>query len=146
MELDDVLALFAKSEFFKFPQPKVEWLINGESLIPSDNVEIKGSTLLISEVEKKHAGIVQCVASNEYGSHSGCNLLRVNPKQHIGTTEIRQDYGISNSKHKHTRGGGRRRSKEGKHKGTGNWLHTFMHYYLYIIIIYFIFMSCLIYF
>ncbi|XP_031771118.1 interference hedgehog isoform X1 [Apis florea] len=99
------------------PQPKVEWLINGESLTPSDNVEIKGSTLLISEVEKKHAGIVQCVASNEYGSHSGCNLLRVNPKQHIGT-EIRQDYGISNSKHKHTRGGGRRRSKEGKHKGT----------------------------
>ncbi|KOC62464.1 Interference hedgehog [Habropoda laboriosa] len=100
------------------PQPKVEWLINGESLSPSDNVEIKGSTLLISEVEKKHAGIVQCVASNEYGSHSGCDLLRVNPKQHIGATEVRPDYGISNSRHKHTRGGGRRRSKEGKRKGT----------------------------
>ncbi|XP_017760763.1 PREDICTED: interference hedgehog-like isoform X1 [Eufriesea mexicana] len=104
------------------PQPKVEWLINGESLTPGDgvemNMEIKGSTLLISEVEKKHAGIVQCVASNEYGSHSGCNLLRVNPKQHIGTTEIRQDYGISNPRHKHIRGGGRRRSKEGKRKGT----------------------------
>ncbi|XP_043522167.1 interference hedgehog-like isoform X1 [Frieseomelitta varia] len=100
------------------PQPKVEWLINGESLIPGGNVEIEGSTLSISEVEKKHAGIVQCVASNEYGSHSGYNLLRVNPKQHIGTTEIRQDYEISNSRHKHTRGGGRRRSKDGKRKGT----------------------------
>ena len=104
------------------PQPKVEWLINGESLTPGGNVEIEGSTLSISEVEKKHAGIVQCVASNEYGSHSGYNLLRVNPKQHIGTTEIRQDYEISNSRHKHTRGGGRRRSKDGKRKGTGNFL------------------------
>ncbi|XP_076243524.1 interference hedgehog isoform X3 [Calliopsis andreniformis] len=100
------------------PQPKIEWLINGESLVPSENLEIKGSTLRISEVEKKHAGIVQCVASNEYGSDSGYNLLRVNPKQHIGTTESRQDYGIPNSRHKHTRGGGRRRSKEGKRKGT----------------------------
>ncbi|XP_068966510.1 interference hedgehog-like isoform X2 [Bombus flavifrons] len=100
------------------PQPKFEWLINGESLTPGGNVEIEGSSLSISEVEKKHAGIVQCVASNEYGSHSGCNLLRVNPKQHIGTTEAKQDYGISNSRHKHTRGGGRRRSKEGKRKGT----------------------------
>ncbi|CAL7941116.1 unnamed protein product [Xylocopa violacea] len=100
------------------PQPKIEWLINGESQIPSDNVELRGSTLFISEVEKKHAGIVQCVASNEYGSHSGYNLLRVNPKQHIGATEVKPDYGISNSRHKHTRGGGRRRSKEGKRKGT----------------------------
>ncbi|XP_029037372.2 interference hedgehog-like isoform X4 [Osmia bicornis bicornis] len=100
------------------PQPKVEWLINGESLTPSDNVEIKGSTLLISEVQKKHAGIVQCVASNEYGSHSGCNLLWVNPKQHIGMSESRPNYEISNSRHKHTKGGGRRRNKEGKRKGT----------------------------
>ncbi|XP_076756558.1 interference hedgehog isoform X2 [Xylocopa sonorina] len=100
------------------PQPKIEWLINGESQISSDNVELRGSTLLISEVEKKHAGIVQCVASNEYGSHSGCNLLRVNPKQHIGGTEVKPDYGIPNSRHKHTKGGGRRRSKEGKRKGT----------------------------
>ncbi|XP_053982744.1 interference hedgehog-like isoform X1 [Hylaeus volcanicus] len=100
------------------PQPKVEWLINGESLIPSDSLEIKGSRLFISEVEKRHAGIVQCVASNEYGSDSGYNLLKVNPKQHMGTTESRPDYGIPNSRHKHTREGGRRRSKEGKRKGT----------------------------
>ncbi|KAG7198695.1 hypothetical protein KM043_001691 [Ampulex compressa] len=101
------------------PQPSIEWLINGESLTSNSNLEIRGPTLLISEVEKKHAGIVQCVASNEYGSHSGYNLLRVNPKQHVGgTTESRPDYGIPNSRHKHTRGGGRRRNKEGKRKGT----------------------------
>lgn len=104
------------------PEPVVEWLVNGESLMPSKNQEMRGSTLFVSEVEKRHAGIVQCVASNEYGSHSGYNLLRVTPKQHIfsGTTESKPEYGIAMSGHKHTRGGGgRRRNKEGKRKGTG---------------------------
>ncbi|EFN82287.1 interference hedgehog isoform X1 [Harpegnathos saltator] len=104
------------------PEPTVEWLINGETLTPSKNQEIRSTTLFIAEVEKKHAGIVQCVASNDYGSHSsGYNLLRVSPKQHVlgGTTESKPDYGISVSRHKHTRGGGRRRNKEGKRKGTG---------------------------
>lgn len=66
------------------PEPSVEWLINGERIDNgNNNVEIKGSKLFIAEVEKRHAGIVQCVASNEYGSHSGYNMLRVNPKQHL---------------------------------------------------------------
>lgn len=102
------------------PKPSIEWLINGKSLINDTNQKIEGSTLHISDVEKKHAGIVQCVANNEYGSHSGYNLLRVNPKQHVlgGTTESRLDYGTI-SRHKHTKGGGRRRNKEGKKKGAG---------------------------
>ncbi|XP_072757639.1 interference hedgehog isoform X3 [Anoplolepis gracilipes] len=100
------------------PEPSIEWLINGKSLVSNKNQEVRGPTLLISEVEKKHAGIVQCVANNAYGSHSGYNLLQVNPKQHVlgGTTESRPDYGTV-SRHKHTRGGGRRRNKEGKKKG-----------------------------
>ncbi|XP_015180515.1 PREDICTED: interference hedgehog-like isoform X5 [Polistes dominula] len=102
------------------PEPSIEWLINGETLLPDNNLEIRGSTLIISEVEKKHAGIVQCVASNEYGSDSGYNLLMVNPKQHVsGGTESRPEYGLpGSSRHKHTRGGGRRRNKEDKRKGT----------------------------
>ncbi|XP_011253046.1 interference hedgehog isoform X3 [Camponotus floridanus] len=98
------------------PKPSIEWLINGKSLVNDTNQKIEGSTLHISEVEKKHAGIVQCVANNKYGSHSGYNLLRVNPKQHVlgGTTESRLDYEAI--KHKHTKGGGRRRNKEGKKK------------------------------
>ncbi|XP_043490484.1 interference hedgehog-like [Polistes fuscatus] len=104
------------------PEPTIEWLINGETLLPDNNLEIRGSTLFISEVEKKHAGIVQCVASNEYGSDSGYNLLRVNPKQHVSgatTSESRPEYGFpGSSRHKHTRGGGRRRNKEVKRKGT----------------------------
>lgn len=100
------------------PEPTIEWLINGETLTVNNNVEIRGATLSISSVEKKHAGIVQCVASNEYGSHSGYNLLRVTPKQHVGgALESRHEYGIPNSSHKHTRIGGRRRGKDGKRKG-----------------------------
>lgn len=107
------------------PKPSVEWLINGKTMITGNNQVVKDNTLFISEVEKKHAGIVQCVASNKYGSHSsGYNLLRVSPKQHVlgGTTESKPDYGVSVSRHKHTRGGGRRRNKEGKNKGTGDYL------------------------
>ncbi|KAG5327502.1 IHOG protein, partial [Pseudoatta argentina] len=103
------------------PQPIVEWLINGESLMPSETQEMIASTLLISEVEKKHAGIVQCVASNDYGSHSGYNLLQVQPQEHIvgGKAESKPNYGTV-SRHKHTRGGGRRnKNKEAKKKGDG---------------------------
>lgn len=117
------------------PEPSIEWLINGKSLIPDTNQNIEGSTLHIREVEKKHAGIVQCVANNKYGSHSGYNLLQVNPKQHVlgGTTESRLDYGTI-SRHKHTKGGGRRRkNKEGKKKGAG--------YLLCVIIISYVFLS-----
>ncbi|XP_024879195.1 interference hedgehog-like isoform X3 [Temnothorax curvispinosus] len=99
------------------PEPNVEWLINGESLMPSKTQEMRGSTLIISEVEKKHAGIVQCVASNEYGSHSGYNQLQVQPTEHIvgGKAESKPDGTMS--RHKHTRIGGRRKNKEGKKKG-----------------------------
>jgi hypothetical protein len=107
------------------PKPTVEWLINGELLMPSKNQKIKGSTLLISEVEKKHAGIVQCVASNEYGSHSGYNMLQVNPKRILGSTTESKPEHETVSRHKHTRGGGRRRGgkgKKGKKKGAGSYL------------------------
>ncbi|XP_058801081.1 interference hedgehog-like isoform X2 [Phymastichus coffea] len=100
-----------------YPAPHIEWLINGETLKPNRYLEIKGSTLYISLVEKKHAGLVQCVASNEYGSHSGYNYLKVHPKQHMnGSFKGRNDYGGPVNGHKHTRVGGRRRGKNGKRK------------------------------
>lgn len=105
------------------PEPTIEWLVNGESFVPSRNIKIEGSSLSISAVQKKHAGFIQCVASNMYGSHSGYSVLWVNPKQRLAgnkTTEVKP-YGTM-SKHKHTKGGGRRRNKEGKRKGTGNYL------------------------
>ncbi|XP_068993361.1 interference hedgehog isoform X6 [Neodiprion pinetum] len=101
------------------PEPVVEWLINGEFLPRDKNKNSR--SLYISPVEKKHAGIVQCVASNEYGSDSGYGLLRVTPKQHLsGVGESRSDntYSSSPNHREHTRIGGRRRPiKEGKRKG-----------------------------
>ncbi|XP_011155722.1 interference hedgehog isoform X3 [Solenopsis invicta] len=101
------------------PTPDVEWLINGEPLMSSKMVEMRDSTLLISEVEKRHAGIIQCVASNAYGSHSAYNILQVKPKEHVVGSKIesKPDYGTMSRHNKHTRGGGRRRNKEGKKKG-----------------------------
>ncbi|XP_020285080.1 interference hedgehog-like isoform X3 [Pseudomyrmex gracilis] len=103
------------------PEPTIEWLINGETLKRSKTQIIRGSTLFISEVEKKHAGIVQCVASNEYGSHSGYSILKVTPKQHIiGTTESQPNTTaeINASIGKHTRGGGGIRRTDKQKKGT----------------------------
>ncbi|XP_057328592.1 interference hedgehog-like isoform X2 [Microplitis mediator] len=103
------------------PEPTIEWLINGETLEPSSSVEIRGSKLTVDPVEKKHAGIVQCVASNEYGSYSGYNLLKVNPKQHIsgGDMNLHQgSHGTSGNVHKHTKGGGRRKNEKTNRKGT----------------------------
>lgn len=116
------------------PEPIVKWLINGEPLMSSKTQEMTGPILHISEVEKKHAGIVQCVASNKYGSHSGYNLLQVQPKEHIvgGKAESKPDYGTM-SKHKHTRGGGRRRNKEGKKKGgAGSYLLVLSYSYVFL--------------
>ncbi|KAJ8684081.1 hypothetical protein QAD02_019873 [Eretmocerus hayati] len=123
-----------------YPAPSLEWLINGESLVPSKSLQIRGSNLYISPVEKKHAGIVQCVASNEYGSHSGYNFLKVTPKEHLsggggndgghsrsggvggagnGGGSRRAAEFANGSHNKHTRlGGGRRRGKNGKRKNT----------------------------
>uniref|UniRef100_A0A0C9QTS6 Interference hedgehog n=1 Tax=Fopius arisanus TaxID=64838 RepID=A0A0C9QTS6_9HYME len=103
------------------PEPTIEWLINGEPLQRSPNVESKGSRLFVSSVEKKHAGIVQCVASNEYGSHSGYNFLRVNPKQHPGGSgdhSKQEGHGVPGGLYKHIRMGGKRKSKEGHRRGT----------------------------
>lgn len=121
------------------PEPIVDWLVNGVPLTPNKTHQMIGSTLFVTDVEKRHAGIIQCVASNEYGSHSGYNLLQVRPKEHIdgGKTELKPDYGTMGSRHKHTRGGGRRRNKEGKKKGgAGSYLlvlssfHTFSYHFI----------------
>lgn len=108
-----------------YPPPHIEWLINGETLVPNKNQHVRGANLYISPVEKRHAGIVQCVASNEFGSHSGYNYLRVSPKQHVsggGSKMSRNDYVVTssinnNNGRKRTRVGGRRRGgKNGKRK------------------------------
>ncbi|XP_074099042.1 interference hedgehog isoform X1 [Cotesia typhae] len=103
------------------PEPTIEWLINGETLEPSSTVEIRGSKLIIDPVEKIHAGIYQCVASNEYGSHSGYNLSKVNAKQLMsgGSMNPHQgSHGASGNPHKHNKGGNKKKNKENHHQET----------------------------
>lgn len=64
-----------------FPQPEIYWMINGANTKWDPLVKQDGNKLTIMSVEKKHAGIVQCFAKNEYGEVSENNLLQVNPKQ-----------------------------------------------------------------
>jgi brother of ihog len=63
------------------PPPEIYWMINGEETKYDSLISQEGSKLIISSVEKKHAGIVQCFAKNEVGETSEGALLQVNPKQ-----------------------------------------------------------------
>lgn len=64
-----------------FPKPEIYWLINGENTRFDSFITQDESNLIISSVEKRHAGIVQCFARNELGEVNEGALLQVNPKQ-----------------------------------------------------------------
>ncbi|XP_039293239.1 interference hedgehog [Nilaparvata lugens] len=65
------------------PEPTLVWLLNGEGLHNDSHVktEANGSKLIIDQVEKRHAGIYQCFASNPVGVTYGSAMLQVSPKQ-----------------------------------------------------------------
>ncbi|CAG2065346.1 unnamed protein product, partial [Timema podura] len=62
------------------PPPQVSWLLNGESLQNDSHMRITGGKLHISQLEKRHAGIFQCFASNPLGTRYGSAMLQVLPK------------------------------------------------------------------
>ncbi|KAG5682202.1 hypothetical protein PVAND_011568 [Polypedilum vanderplanki] len=63
------------------PTPDIYWMINGENVQFDPLIKQEGAKLIISSVEKRHAGIVQCFARNEVGEVNEGALLQVNPKQ-----------------------------------------------------------------
>lgn len=63
------------------PEPKIHWMINGDDTKWDPLVKTVGNKLFISSVEKRHAGIIQCFASNEAGEETASNSLHVSPKQ-----------------------------------------------------------------
>lgn len=103
------------------PEPEIYWMINGENtrFDPLISTGSTGTRLVISSVEKRHAGIVQCFARNEVGEVNEGALLQVNPKQIDGGNPI--PLGIphksSRTKHSHrvTHEHERRRSKGRKY-------------------------------
>lgn len=63
------------------PPPKTTWLLNGESVRNDSHIVTNGSIIQIREVEKRHAGMYQCMAENELGSSFGSSTLQVEPRQ-----------------------------------------------------------------
>lgn len=59
----------------------IYWMINGVNTQFDSLIKHEGHKIIISSVEKKHAGIVQCFAKNELGEVSEGALLQVKPKQ-----------------------------------------------------------------
>lgn len=65
------------------PQPEVYWLINGVDTRTDAHVvrQLNGTRMAVRQVQKRHAGIVQCFARNEVAEVSQLALLEVMPKQ-----------------------------------------------------------------
>lgn len=74
-----------------YPRPDVYWMINGVDVRTDGAIATDGTRLVIGDIEKRHAGIVQCFAQNDVGEVNESNLLEVEPKQipgKIGSTPI----------------------------------------------------------
>lgn len=63
------------------PVPQIYWMINGQNCRFDSQTIVNDTHLYIREVEKRHAGIVQCFARNDIGESTSWNLLQVIPKQ-----------------------------------------------------------------
>ncbi|XP_067011559.2 interference hedgehog isoform X2 [Anabrus simplex] len=63
------------------PTPQLMWVFNGEAVQDDDHIHASGGKLHIKQLEKRHAGIFQCFATNSLGTASGSSMLRVSPKQ-----------------------------------------------------------------
>lgn len=107
------------------PQPEIYWIINGEYTRFDPQISVEGTRLIISSVEKRHAGIVQCFAYNEVGEVNEGAFLRVNPKQIDGevkpipyeipyhkTSRIKHSQGRGNHGRKRSKGVGRKHKKK----------------------------------
>ncbi|XP_031625787.1 interference hedgehog isoform X2 [Contarinia nasturtii] len=101
-----------------YPKPSIYWLINGADTRLDQAIRTDGNRLIIDQLEKKHAGIVQCFARNEEGEVCESKLLQVKPKpisgdmigtQPLGTIphlskanrERSNKFGKGKKKHKH---------------------------------------------
>lgn len=97
------------------PEPEIYWIINGENtrFDPMISTANQGTRLIISSVEKRHAGIVQCFARNEVGEANEGALVQVNPKQIDGGNPITLGvpHKSSRTKHSHRVTQDRRRNK-----------------------------------
>ncbi|KAF5288823.1 hypothetical protein FQR65_LT11938 [Abscondita terminalis] len=69
------------------PEPKISWFLNGETVINDTHIEAIGNRIYFRPVEKKHAGTLQCFATNVVGTDYSSFNLKVIPKQ-ISSTDV----------------------------------------------------------
>lgn len=62
------------------------WKLNSRSQLP---FLISGGRLIIKRIQKKHAGIYQCFATNAVGTTYGSAMIQVSP---IQVTQVGSDY------------------------------------------------------
>ncbi|XP_065344762.1 interference hedgehog isoform X1 [Cloeon dipterum] len=62
------------------PQPTIKWLLNGKPAEDDQSIAVDQEKLTILYVEKRHAGILQCFASNKAGTVNTMTMLHVRPK------------------------------------------------------------------
>jgi hypothetical protein len=95
-------------------------MINGENTRFDSQITQEESKLIISSVEKRHAGIVQCFARNELGEVNEGALLQVNPKQIDGEGKPIQPLGGMPHHKSRSRGGSKHGSSSGGGGGGGS--------------------------
>ena len=72
------------------PEPQVKWLLNGHNVVYDKSIEAIGNHIYFNPIEKRHAGVLQCFATNQVGSSFDIMFLSVYPKQihHSGNKSV----------------------------------------------------------
>lgn len=63
------------------PDPIISWFINGHTALNDSNIEVVENKIYFQSIEKRHAGILQCLVSNEVGATYRFEFIKIFPKQ-----------------------------------------------------------------
>lgn len=98
------------------PEPVVSWILNGNSVLNDSSIEAIGNRLYFRPVEKRHAGLLQCFATNTLKTVYSSAILEVVPKQ-ISSADA-EEIGVLQTLAPHLNK--RKKHKQLKHKGSKN--------------------------
>ncbi|KAB0799541.1 hypothetical protein PPYR_07421 [Photinus pyralis] len=73
------------------PEPQISWFLNGDTVINDTHIEAIGNRIYFRRVEKKHAGTLQCFATNTIGTIYSSFNVKVIPKQ-ISSIDAFEEY------------------------------------------------------
>ncbi|XP_035479264.2 cell adhesion molecule-related/down-regulated by oncogenes [Scophthalmus maximus] len=68
------------------PSPNITWLFNADPIAPSRRFQISGSSLVISDVTPRDAGVYQCLLDNGIGSAQSQGMLTTQSDPQLGPT------------------------------------------------------------